>query len=143
MTPQFDIDALSAGVPEGRLKRADNYYDKGWVEVVEVAHGQVLAHVRGESGVYVVQLGEADGADARCDCPDFTETHRPCKHVVATALAANDLSAIEVRRTQQRLGGLAERLALEGYKNAETLVDMAREDPRLLRLLESAGQAES
>ena len=49
--PAFDYDAVTRDMPEARVKRGENYADKGWASLVEVTPAGVLAHVLGEQGI--------------------------------------------------------------------------------------------
>ncbi len=131
----FDEEAIRAGMPEMRVKRGDVYFENGWVDLVASGDDGTIAHVSGETGnVYVVRMRDPRGADAQCACPDFSESRLPCKHVVATARAANALDAAARRELAQRLPRLADLLAAEGRD--EGLADAAKDDPALLRELE-------
>ena len=67
--PAFDYDAVTRDMPEARVKRGENYADKGWASLVDVSPAGVLAHVLGEQGLaYVVEVSAADGSDGRCTC---------------------------------------------------------------------------
>jgi uncharacterized Zn finger protein len=83
-----------------------------------------------------VEVG-ADG-HGRCDCPDFPVEH-VCKHMLAVALAADDLSREAARRLLGRLGRLAELLALEGPDAlAERLLRLEAKAPGVLQEIEGA-----
>lgn len=131
----FDEDAIREGMPEARVMRGDTYFANGWVDLLQVGDDGTIAHVRGETGnVYVVRMLERRGADAQCTCPDFQESRLPCKHIVATAKAANSLDTQALRAVNQRLPRLIDQLIAE--ERDERLADAAIDDPALLRELE-------
>lgn len=134
--PLFDEAAVREGVPEARLTRADAYLEKGWVALIEAGPFGTVAHVTGESGVYVVEMTARDGADARCTCPDFRDSGLKCKHVVATAMVAARADEFELETVNARLPRLRDQLDMEGYDDPDAEVDRARRDPALLKALE-------
>jgi uncharacterized Zn finger protein len=137
MSQLFDIAALTEGMPEARVMRGENYFGHGWVGLVDYRPPSLTAHVMGERGIaYVVEMGRADGSDARCGCPDFSESGLRCKHIVATALKANAADDEELKAAAARLPRLLDMLEVEGRDDAEALVEAARQDPALLKALE-------
>lgn len=139
--PAFDYDAVVRDMPEARVKRGENYADKGWVSLVECGPSGVLAHVLGEQGIaYVVEVAAPDAADARCTCKDFEENRLRCKHVVATVRVVLDADEVTLEDAAERLPRLLDQLEMEERDDADTLVERARRDPALLRQLE--GEAE-
>lgn len=137
---RFDIPALTDGMPEMRIKRGENYLAHGWVSLVDASDSAILAHVMGERGIaYPVELAAADGAGARCACPDFTESGLTCKHIVAAALKVNACDETDLAEVAQRLPRLRDMLDMEGRDDADLLVERARRDPALLRELEGDG----
>jgi len=137
MSQMFDIPALTDDMPEARVMRGENYFAHGWVDLVEVGPAGVLAHVMGERGLaYVVEMKAANGADARCTCPDFTDSRLRCKHIVATALKANAADDADLKDAAQRLPRLTDMLEMDGRDDAIDLTARARLDPMLLKALE-------
>jgi uncharacterized Zn finger protein len=137
MSQMFDIPTLTDDMPEARVMRGENYFAHGWVDLVEVGPVGVLAHVMGERGLaYVVEMKAANGADARCTCPDFTDSGLRCKHIVATALKANAADDSDLRDAAQRLPRLTDMLEMDGRDDAIDLTARARRDPVLLKELE-------
>lgn len=140
MTPlRFDIDSLMDRLGDKRARRAQNYFNNGWVQVVAVEDGRALAIVTGETGrLYSVEVRE-DG-EGECSCPDFP-LERTCKHIGATALTADALGPRDLRRLDGRLSTLRDALAAEPREALVTrLMDLARHLPGAAELLE--GEAE-
>jgi len=141
--PAFDYDAVIRGMPEARVKRGENYAEKGWASLVDVSPAGVLAHVLGEQGLaYVVEVSAADGSDGRCTCKDFEENRLRCKHVVAAIRTVLDADDATLEDAAERLPRLLDQLEMEERDDCDILVERARRDPSLLRDLEGAADAE-
>jgi len=141
--PTFDYDAVIRDMPEARVKRGENYAEKGWASLVDVSPAGVLAHVLGEQGLaYVVEVSAADGSDGRCTCKDFEENRLRCKHVVAAIRTVLDADDATLEDAAERLPRLLDQLEMEERDDCDTLVERARRDPSLLRDLEGAADAE-
>ena len=141
--PVFDYDAVIRGMPEARVKRGENYAEKGWASLVDVSPAGVLAHVLGEQGLaYVVEVSAADGSDGRCTCKDFEENRLRCKHVVAAIRTVLDADDATLEDAAERLPRLLDQLEMEERDDCDILVERARRDPSLLRDLEGAADAE-
>lgn len=132
-----DEAAVREDMPEARLTRADNYQNKGWVDLIQAEPGAVLAHVTGETGnVYVVEFGARDASDCRCTCPDFADSGLRCKHVAATARQIALTDPEDLRTVNQRLERLRDQLEMEGAEDPEREVELAKRDPARLKALE-------
>jgi uncharacterized Zn finger protein len=141
--PAFDYDSVTRDMPEARVKRGENYAEKGWASLVEVSPAGVLAHVLGEQGLaYVVEVSAADGSDGRCTCKDFEENRLRCKHVVATIRTVLDADDATLEDAAERLPRLLDQLEMEERDDCDALVERARRDPALLRDLEGAADAD-
>jgi uncharacterized Zn finger protein len=141
--PAFDYDAVTREMPEARVKRGENYADKGWASLVEVTPAGVLAHVLGEQGIaYVVEVAAADASDARCTCKDFEENRLRCKHVVAVVRTVMDADDTTLEDAAERLPRLLDQLEMEERDDCDQLIERARRDPALLRELEGEAVAE-
>lgn len=141
--PAFDYDAVTRDMPEARVKRGENYADKGWASLVDVSPTGVLAHVLGEQGIaYVVEASAVDGSDGRCTCKDFEENRLRCKHVVATVRTVLDADEATLEDAAERLPRLLDQLEMEERDDCDALVERARRDPALLRELEGAAEVE-
>jgi uncharacterized Zn finger protein len=141
--PAFDYDSVTRDMPEARVKRGENYAEKGWASLVDVSPAGVLAHVLGEQGLaYVVEVSAADGSDGRCTCKDFEENRLRCKHVVATIRTVLDADDATLEDAAERLPRLLDQLEMEERDDCDALVERARRDPALLRDLEGAAEAD-
>ena len=132
---RFDADAVRARLDANRIRRGEFYFRNGQVEVLALIGDEALAVVTGETGNrYAVEVA-AEGR-GRCDCPDFP-IENVCKHLLAVAMAADDLSAEAARRLSNRTARLVELLAIEGPEAlAERLLRLEAKAPGLLQALE-------
>ena len=136
MSPlRFDIDGLMDRLGEKRARRAQNYFNNGWVRLIAVEDGRALAVVTGETGrLYSVEV--RDDGEGECTCPDFP-LERTCKHIGATALAADALGPRDLRRLDGRLSALRDSLAAEPREAlVARLMDLARALPGAAEMLE-------
>jgi len=131
----FDIDGLMDRLGDKRARRAQTYFNNGWVKIVAIEDGRALAIVTGETGrLYSVEVRE-DG-EGECTCPDFP-LERTCKHIGATALTADAMGPREVRSVNQRLSTLRDMLAAEPREALVVrLMDLARRLPNAAEMLE-------
>lgn len=132
---RFDIDGLMDRLGEKRARRAQTYYDNGWVRLIAFEDGRALAVVTGETGRrYNVEV--RDDGEGECTCPDFP-TERTCKHIGATALAADALGPREARPLDGRLSILRDTLAAEPREAlVARLMDLARGLPGAIEIIE-------
>ncbi len=87
-----ELDAETATITQ---KRGRTYYGHGAVRLLDAGERAVSARVQG-SQVYRVSLSVADGfLDYSCTCPFFTGDSNACKHIWATALAAEERGCLK------------------------------------------------
>ena len=87
-----ELDAETAPITQ---KRGRTYYAHGAVRLLDAGDRAVSARVQG-SQVYRVSLSVADGfIDYSCTCPFFTSDFNACKHIWATALAAEERGCLK------------------------------------------------
>jgi len=83
-------DELNAETAPITQKRGRTYFAHGAVRLLDSGDRMVSARVQG-SQVYRVKLSVADGyIDYSCTCPFFTDDLNACKHIWATAMAAEE-----------------------------------------------------
>jgi SNF2 domain-containing protein/helicase-like protein/SNF2 helicase associated protein/SWIM zinc finger len=76
-------------------KRGRTYFAHGAVRLLDIGDRVVTARVQG-SQVYRVKLSVADGfIDYSCTCPFFTGDLNACKHIWATAMAAEERGCLK------------------------------------------------
>jgi hypothetical protein len=135
--PRFDIAALKR-LAGGAFARGEAYNRDGRVEMLAIEPRRVLAQVAGTEDYRVNLLGKGETIKGECSCPAFDD-YGFCKHMVATALAANE---IDHGPESEGAGALARIRAHLAAKPAEALVamivELAERDPALFRKLEIA-----
>jgi uncharacterized Zn finger protein len=139
--PRFDIAALRR-LAGGAFARGESYHRDGRVEILAVEPTRVLARVEGTEDYRVNLLGAGETIRGECTCPAFDD-YGFCKHMVATALAANEIGqGVE----PVGAGAVARiRAHLEDKPNGALvamIVELAERDPALFRKLEIASAAD-
>ena len=135
--PRFDLDALRSVAGETVFARGQDYHRKGQVTILSIEQNRVLARVSGTEDYRTVLTGRGKKIGGECSCPAF-EDWGFCKHMVATALAANDggetaaddagaLSRIRRHLQKKTAGALV-----------EMIIGLAERDTELFRTLELA-----
>jgi hypothetical protein len=139
--PRFDIAALKR-LAGGAFVRGEAYHRAGRVEILAVEPRRVLAQVAGTEDYRVNLIGKGETIRGECTCPAFDD-YGFCKHMVATALAAN---ASDRGPESASAGALARiRGHLEGKSNASLvamIMGIAERDLALFRKLEIASAAD-
>ncbi|RMF40876.1 MAG: acyltransferase [Alphaproteobacteria bacterium] len=114
--------------------RGLSYYHGDAVELLGISDARVTATVAGTEDYRTVVTGQGNRIGGECSCPAFADWGF-CKHMVATALAANEAGA-----TGGLDDGVARIRAHLKSKGIEALIDMildlAEQDRALLRRLE-------
>jgi uncharacterized Zn finger protein len=139
--PSFDIAALKR-LAGAAFARGEAYHRDGRVELLAIEPRRVLAQVAGTEDYRVNLLGKGETIKGECTCPAFHD-YGFCKHMVATALAANEG---DHRPEPIGAGALARiRAHLAGKPNGvlvAMIVDLAGRDRALFRKLEIASAAD-
>lgn len=136
--PLFDMNAVRDAAGDKIFARGETYHREGRVEIVSLTPRRITAQVLGEQRYRVTLASRTERIDGECSCPAFDDWGF-CKHMVATALAVNDLAGL----TPEAGDAIFERIRnyLRGA-GTETLVDMivalAEQDDALFRKLEMA-----
>ena len=138
---RFDVAALRDVASEKVFARGVDYHEDGQVEIVTFDRTRVLARVIG-SEVYRCELvGMGKKFSGGCSCPAFSDWGF-CKHLVATALAANILGAGALEQASSRFAKIREHLRGKGVEGlVEMVVGLAERDPSLLKELELSAVA--
>jgi uncharacterized Zn finger protein len=139
---RFDVDALKSRAGGTVLARGEVYHRDGRVRILSVEPARVLAVVEGSEDYTVALSGRGGVIDGECSCPAFAD-QGICKHIVATALAADALGDDELEGS----GALARIRDHLKTKSLEALIEMivglAEADPALFRKLDLAATARS
>ena len=138
-SPRFNSAALRALAGDAVFKRGEAYCANGAVEILGVDGKRVLARVAGSENYRTVVTGRRKDIGGECSCPAF-EDWGFCKHMVATALAANALDP------EAQGDDVFSRIAAHlRTKTPESLIQIilaeAETDPVLLRKLDLATAA--
>ena len=136
--PRFNLAALRERAGEKVFARGEAYFADERVQILAIDARQVLAEVDGTEDYHTKLIGSGKAIGGECSCPAF-EDWGFCKHMVATALAANAAgvgTAVEGKDTLSRIR------AHLGQNGAVALIDMivelAQGDPVLFRKLDIA-----
>jgi tetratricopeptide (TPR) repeat protein len=139
--PRFDIAALKR-LAGAAFARGEAYHRDGRVEILAIEPRQVLAQVAGTEDYRVNLLGKGETIKGECTCPAF-EDYGFCKHMVATALAANES---DHGPEPMGAGAFARIRAHLADKPNGVLVamiaELAERDPALFRKLDIASAAD-
>jgi uncharacterized Zn finger protein len=138
---RFDVAALRGIAGERVFARGFAYHEDGHVEIVTFDTARVLARVVG-SEVYRCELvGVGKKFSGECSCRAFFDWGF-CKHLVATALAANNLGSGALEEASNRFAKIREHLRARGVEGlVEMVVGLAERDPSLLKELELSAAA--
>lgn len=136
--PRFDIAALREVAGEKVFARGVSYHDDKQVEILSIDAARIVAKVIG-SEVYRSELqGVGERFSGKCSCPAFSEWGF-CKHLVATALTANELGPGALERVANRFSKIRDHLRAKGIEALIALImGLADRDPALLADLELA-----
>lgn len=136
--PCFDIDTLRQLAGEKSFARGETYHRDGRVVLLSIEPARVLAQVAGSEDYRTVLAGRGKTIDGECSCPAYEDSGF-CKHMVATALAAN---AADEKGEAVVVGALArirdhlKTIGIDGL--VEMIMSLAERDPTLFRKLEMA-----
>ena len=134
--PRFDAATLRDVAGEKVFARGTAYYEDGQVEIVTFNMSRIVAKVIG-SEVYQCELVGADKKfSGACSCRAFSDWGF-CKHLVATALAANDIGPEALEQAANRVAKIREHLRGKGIEGlVDMVVGLAERDSSLLKELE-------
>jgi hypothetical protein len=135
---RFEINALRGFAGDKVFARGEAYYHDGSVQILSVTPQRVLAQVTGSDDYRTVLRGRGTKIGGECSCPAF-EDWGFCKHMVATALAANAAGDGGEAEGAGALSRIRDHLKAKGI---DALVDMivgwAEQDPELFHRLDMA-----
>jgi len=136
--PRFDLGVLRDMAGDKVYARGEAYHRDGQVAILALEPERVLAQVTGTDEYRVELTGRGRTIDGACSCRAFADWGF-CKHMVATALAAN---AARAEGETEGVGALARIRAHLKEQGTDALVamivDMAGRDLALFRRLDSA-----
>ncbi|HJQ57841.1 MAG TPA: acyltransferase [Vineibacter sp.] len=137
---RFDIVKLREIAGDKVFARGKDYHSAGDVAILRLDAGRVVAQVAGTDDYRTVVTGSGEKIGGECSCPAFRDWGF-CKHMVATALAANDAPAAP----DGAADGGDELTRIRGHLKAKgvdalvaMIIDLADHDPNLFRKLDLA-----
>jgi uncharacterized Zn finger protein len=138
---RFDVGRLREIAGEKVFARGVAYHEDDQVEIISIDRARVLAKVIG-SEVYRCELeGAGKKFSGKCSCPAFSDWGF-CKHLVATALATNELESGALEEAAGRFARIRDHLRAKGVESlVEMIMGLAERDPALLSELELAAAA--
>lgn len=138
MIPRFDIDAMKAFVGDKVFARGEAYWRDGLVTIIDMNAARVRAQVSGTEIYRTTVTGRGGDIGGDCSCPAFSD-FGPCKHIAATALAANDSVAKGGGNALTRIRAHLEKKDVAAL--VDILVDLAERDPAIFQRLDFAAAA--
>ncbi|MDK9720974.1 MAG: hypothetical protein OEL53_07300 [Rhodospirillales bacterium] len=123
--------------------RGQAYFQEGLVEILSMESGRVRAMVSGSQSYKTELTGRGKKIDGDCTCPAIVDWGF-CKHLVAVALAVNDMIS-NGQSTGENVHDRIRRHLLSKNKEdlAEIILDLAERDAPLLRRLGMAASQSS
>lgn len=137
MTARFDLDAVKAFVGDKAFARGEAYWRDGLVTIIDMNAARVRAQVSGTENYRTTVTGRGADIGGDCSCLAFSD-FGPCKHIAATALAANngsDVGSGVLARVRAHLE-TTDVVAL-----FDILVDLAERDSEIFQRLDLADGA--
>lgn len=140
-SPRFDIDALRRIAGDKVFARGEAYFRDSLVEILSIEPKRVKARVSGSEEYITALSGHADKIGGDCSCPAI-ENWGWCKHLVAVALAVNDMIANGQEVAEGPYARIRSHLlSMESRALAEMILELAERDSALLRRLDMAANA--
>lgn len=136
--PRFDVGTLREVAGDKVFVRGAEYHQGKQVDIVSIEKTRVLAKVVG-SEIYRTELnGAGSKFSGHCSCPAFSDWGF-CKHLVATALAANDIEPGALEHAANRLPRIRDHLRSKSVgKLVDIIMELVEREPALLKDLELA-----
>ena len=136
--PRFDLETLRELAGDKVFARGKDYYRDGAVEILSIDRGRVLARVAGTDDYRTEITGRGTQIGGECSCPAFGDWGF-CKHMVATALAANAAGGAPEAEGADPLSRIRDHLKVKSVDAlVQIIMDLAERDPTLFRKLDMA-----
>jgi tetratricopeptide (TPR) repeat protein len=133
---RFDIETLRKLAGDRSFARGKDYFRDGCVQILSLGSKRVVAEVSGTEDYRTVLTGRGEDIDGECSCPAF-EDQGFCKHMVATALAANAAGDGAEGEANAALSRIREHLKAKPRDQlVDIILDLAEEDAELFRKLD-------
>lgn len=138
---RFDIAVLQELAGPKIFARGESYYRDGQVVILSIEPGRVVAQVAGSEDYRTELTRRGGNISGACSCPAF-EDWGFCKHMVATALAANAAGPDAEAAGAGMLARIRDHLKQKGVETlVDMIMDLAELDAALLHKLELAAVA--
>ena len=136
--PRFDIETLRELAGEKVFARGEAYHRDGTVQILAIDRRRVLAQVEGTDDYRTEVTGRGRQIGGECSCPAFSDWGF-CKHMVATALAANAAGGDADGEGADPLSRIRDHLRAKSVDAlVQIIVDLAERDAALFRKLDVA-----
>lgn len=134
---RFDVEVIRAAAGDKAFGRGQAYFAGGQVEVLGIERAEVHARVAGMQ-IYRTKLRHAGRrVSGECSCPAFSDRGDFCKHLVATALAVNEMEPD--KPIPNYFGQIRDHLRAQSLDTlVEKIMTLAERDLALFRDLELA-----
>lgn len=141
--PRFDVAVLREQAGAKVFARGEEYHRDGQVDLLSVERDRVLARVLGSEDYRTVLTRRGKKIGGECSCPAFRDWGF-CKHMVATGLAANEVTDDGREEGPSVLDRIRAHLKQKGVDAlVEMVVELAERDTALFRKLDVAATASS
>ena len=133
---RFDLAMVRELAGGKTFARGEEYYGDGSVEILSLNPKRVVAQVAGTEDYRAILIGRGTEIDGECSCPAFADRGF-CKHMVATALAANaagEGAEVEAVGSVSRIRDHLKSRGVDGL--VEMILELAEDNPELFRKLD-------
>ena len=139
---RFDFETLRELAGDKVFARGKDYYRDGTVEILAIDRRRVLARVEGTDDYRTEITGRGTEIGGECSCPAFGDWGF-CKHMVATALAANAAGGGAETEGADPLSRVRDHLRAKSVDAlVQIIVELAERDPALFHKLSIAATVE-
>ena len=139
--PRFDVEALRNLAGDKVFARGEEYFEDGQVLILSIRPDRVVAQVAGTEDYRTELSGRGKTIAGHCSCPAFVDWGF-CKHMVATALAANAAGPEAEAAGVGALARIRDHLRRKGLDElVDMIVELAERDTALFQKLELATTA--
>ena len=134
--PRFDLDTVRERAGGRSFVRGEAYYRDGSVEILSLTPKRIVARVAGTEDYRTVLAGRGTVFEGECSCPAFADWGF-CKHMVATALAANSAGDGAEGEAEAALSRIRKHLKSKSADHlVDIILDLAEQDRELFRKLD-------
>jgi hypothetical protein len=133
---RFDVKALRELAGDKVFARGEDYHRDGQVAILSIRADRVVAQVSGSEDYRTELTGLGENIEGQCSCRAFADWGF-CKHMVATALAANAAGPEAEAAGAGALARIRDHLRQKGVDElVDIILELAERDATLLHRLE-------